>query len=58
VITQNKAGLLSHVLQWVSFPSRSDNTTIKEWAAFLSVVIIAVFLWNTVISAIREGATA
>ena len=51
-----KAGLISNVLQWVSFPSKS-SATVKEWAAFVAVAIILAYLWSTVIGEFRgEGA--
>lgn len=53
-MANNKAGLLSQVLQWISFPSKS-SVTLKEWAAFIAVAIILAFLWSTVIGAIRKG---
>jgi hypothetical protein len=53
----NKAGLLSNVLQWISYPSKS-SITLKEWAAFLAVAIIVAFLWSTVVGAISKGISA
>lgn len=56
MITQ-KSGLLSHVLQWISYPSKS-SVTLKEWAAFLAVALIISFLWSTVVGAITKGINA
>lgn len=48
-----KKGLLSNVLAWLSYPLRSQITFV-QWGLGLIVVLIAGFLWSTVITEIKR----
>jgi hypothetical protein len=41
-------GLLTTTLEWILHPSYSDES-LGTWGAFLMLVLIASFLWTTVI---------
>jgi len=41
-------GILSKIYSWIWHPSNSSET-LSEWAAFLVLVLIASFLWATVV---------
>jgi len=45
-------GIISKIFSWIGHPSTS-NETLSEWAMFLVLVLIASFLWATVIHMIE-----
>lgn len=45
-------GLISQIFEWGLHPSYSEGTTMT-WLAFLVLVLIASFLWSTVVKAIK-----
>lgn len=47
----SETGIFSKLLGWLSLPANTD-TTVKDWLAFAALVLIASFLWSTVIKAI------
>jgi hypothetical protein len=44
-------GLISRIYGWIWHPSNSDET-VTDWAAFVVLVLIASFLWSTVIKVV------
>lgn len=49
------SGILSKILNWVEHPTFSEGTPV-EWMAGLVFVLLASFLWATVVRATVEGA--
>lgn len=47
----NESALFSRFLSWFSLPANTE-TTVKDWIGFLALVLIASFLWSTVIRSI------
>lgn len=45
-------GLLSRTIEWMTHPTYSDES-LAEWGAFLVLVLIASFLWTTVVRQIE-----
>lgn len=41
-------GIISQTLDWLKHPIYSDSN-VKDWAAFLTLVLIFSFLWHTVV---------
>lgn len=50
---QNPNGLISKTLDWVWHPSYADSQ-VTDWLAFLTLILIASFLWSTVIRRFAE----
>lgn len=48
----NGDGIFTDTLQWITHPSYSEES-LGTWAAFLLAVIIAGFLWRTVLAQIE-----
>lgn len=48
---QQGEGLITKIYSWIGHPGQSDEP-IEYWAAFLVLVLIASFLWSTVIKVI------
>lgn len=46
-------GLITEIFNWGAHPSYSEGTT-ATWLAFLVLILIASFLWSTVIKAIQS----
>ena len=46
-------GVISQTLDWISHPDFSDAKP-STWAAGLLLILIAAFLWSTVVKQIRE----
>lgn len=46
-------GLISQTLSWITHPSESEGN-ISQWAAGLVLILIASFLWSTVIKQVVE----
>lgn len=45
-------GLISQTLDWMTHPMYSD-ASLTEWAAGLVLILIAAFLWTTVVAQIE-----
>lgn len=47
-------GILSRLLDWILHPinSAEDSGTVADWFGFLVLVLIASFLWKTVVDQI------
>jgi hypothetical protein len=45
-------GIISQTLDWLTHPAYSD-ASVGEWAAGLVLILIAAFLWSTVVSQIE-----
>ena len=41
-------GLISQTLDWLKHPGYSD-ASVREWSAFLVLILIVSFLWYTVV---------
>lgn len=45
----SETAILSQLLNWLTHPFNNDVGTVKDWFAFLVLVLIVSFLWSTVI---------
>lgn len=45
-------GIVTQTLDWIAHPTHSDSS-IKDWAAGLLLILIVSFLWTTVVSQIE-----
>jgi hypothetical protein len=45
-------GIFSKLLSWLTLPSEHEDSTVKEWFAFLVLILIVSFLWSTVVKQI------
>lgn len=41
-------GLVSGTIQWITHPLYSEET-VGQWLAFVVIILIASFLWSTVV---------
>lgn len=48
---QQGEGLITKIYSWVWHPGNSEEP-LENWAAFLVLVLIASFLWSTVIKVV------